>query len=55
LAAEVAACKLDLRGQRVVAICTGHGLKVPNAIANQMAAPLVLPAELTALEEVILL
>lgn len=54
LAAEVAAGQLDLRGQRVVAICTGHGLKDPNVITNQMVAPLVLPANLTALEGAIL-
>jgi len=45
--------EIDLKGQRVVAVCTGHGLKDPDAITRTMPAPAVLPATLEALEEAI--
>jgi threonine synthase len=54
LAAEIHAGHLDLRGQRVVGICTGHGLKDPDIIAKQIATPLVLPPDIRALEAAIL-
>jgi threonine synthase len=54
LAHELREGKLDVRGKRVVGICTGHGLKDPEIIAASMPAPLRLPAELAALEEAIL-
>lgn len=54
LAHEVAAGRLDLRGKRVVAVCTGHGLKDPGIIADSMPAPLRLPATLAALEDALL-
>ena len=38
--------KIDLQGKRVVAVCTGHGMKDPDIIAHSMAKPVVLPAEL---------
>jgi threonine synthase len=44
----------ELQGQRVVAVCTGHGLKDPDIITRAMAAPQVLPAEYRALEDTIL-
>ncbi|MGE5221732.1 MAG: threonine synthase [Omnitrophica WOR_2 bacterium] len=50
LASEVKAGKLDLRGLRVVAICTGHGLKDPDIVTNRMSKPQVLPPSLEALE-----
>ena len=50
LAAELRAGKIDLRGQRVVAVCTGHGMKDPEIIARSMAAPHKLPARLENLE-----
>lgn len=53
LAAEIQAGRLNPRGQRVVAICTGHGLKDPNIITGRMEVPRVLPAELSALEAAI--
>ena len=46
--------KLSLRGQRVVAVCTGHGLKDPDAITSRMPQPESLPAELSALEDALL-
>ncbi|MFM8319883.1 MAG: threonine synthase [Chloroflexota bacterium] len=54
LAIEAAAGTIDLRGKRVVAVCTGHGLKDPDIIAHTMPAPTRLPAELAALEAFLL-
>ena len=53
LSHELRAGKIELRGQRVVAVCTGHGLKDPDVITRHMARPLVLPAEFRALEDAI--
>lgn len=46
--------QLDPRGLRVVAVCTGHGLKDPDIITRQMASPNVLPPDLASLEAAIL-
>jgi threonine synthase len=54
LAAEIQAGRFDPKNKRIVAVCTGHGLKDPDIITRQMAAPSVLPPELDALEEAIL-
>lgn len=54
LANQLLAGKLDVRGKRVVAVCTGHGLKDPDIIVKFMPAPRVLEANLSALEEAIL-
>jgi len=54
LAHEIANGKLNVKGKRVVAVCTGHGLKDPEIITKDMHAPLVVPPRLDALEEVIL-
>ncbi|MCW5875141.1 MAG: threonine synthase [Anaerolineales bacterium] len=51
LAAEVAAGRLDLGGKTVVAVCTGHGLKDPDIVTQEMLAPRVVPANLAALEK----
>src|SRR5215510_3776229 len=54
LAIEIANGNLNPKGKRVVAICTGHGLKDPEVITKDMQKPLVVPPKLEALEEVIL-
>lgn len=54
LAEEVASSRLKVEGQRVVAVCTGHGLKDSEIITKDMQKPLVVPPRLEALEEVIL-
>jgi threonine synthase len=54
LAHEIAAGRFDARGKRIVAVCTGHGLKDPDIITKDMTRPLVVPLRLEALEEVIL-
>ncbi len=46
--------KINLSGKRIVAVCTGHGLKDPNIITDRMEPPLILPAKLSALEETLL-
>ncbi len=46
--------KMSVLGQRVVAVCTGHGLKDPDIIVKQFTAPRVLPASLAPLEDAIL-
>ena len=51
LAHELSAGKLDLKGKRVVAVCTGHGMKDPDIITKNMVKPHVLPAEMHALED----
>jgi threonine synthase len=54
LAHEIANGNLDLQGKRVVAICTGHGLKDPEIITKAMHKPLSVQSRLDALEEVVL-
>jgi threonine synthase len=51
LAHELKRGALDLKGKRVVCVCTGHGLKDPGIITREMPEPQVLPAELGALED----
>jgi len=54
LAHEISNGNLNPKGKRVVAICTGHGLKDPDIITKDMDKPLVVPPKLEALEEIIL-
>ncbi len=54
LAHEIVNGKLNPNGKRIVAICTGHGMKDPDIITKAMQRPLVVPPRLEALEEIIL-
>ncbi len=54
LAHELAAGRFEARGRRIVAICTGHGLKDPDIITKGFSAPRVVPPRLDVLEEAIL-
>ncbi len=54
LAHEIAAGNFSAGGKRIVAICTGHGLKDPDIIIKDMAKPQIVSPNLAALEEVIL-
>jgi threonine synthase len=54
LAHEIAAGRFDPKGKRIVAICTGHGLKDPDIVTKDMSKPQIVPPKLDALEEVIL-
>ncbi len=48
---EVSGGKLRLEGQRVVIVCTGHGLKDPDIVLQGAPPARTLPASLEALEE----
>ncbi|MBN1304812.1 MAG: threonine synthase [Anaerolineales bacterium] len=50
---EIAAGNFEAHGQRIVAICTGHGMKDPDIITRNLK-PTVLPPTLEALEATIL-
>lgn len=54
LAHEIEAGRFEANGKRIVAICTGHGLKDPDIITKAMTRPQVVPPRLEALEEAIL-
>ena len=54
LQTEIQAGKLDPKKNRIVAVCTGHGLKDPDIITRKMATPTILPPKIDMLEEVIL-
>jgi len=54
LASELRQRKIDLRGKRVTAVCTGHGMKDPDIVMRSWGKPVVLPAEIGALEDAIL-
>ncbi len=51
---EAQAGRIDVSGQLVVCVVTGHGLKDPDAVTARMAPPLVIPPTLDALEAVVL-
>jgi threonine synthase len=55
LAARIATGALDPRGLTITAVCTGHGLKDPDAVTRQMQTPKVIPPDLGALEAAILI
>jgi threonine synthase len=50
LAHQLKAGEMNVSGKRVVAVCTGHGLKDPDIIAHSMPAPRRLPGKLADLE-----
>jgi len=54
LAKEIANGNLDAKSKRIVAICTGHGLKDPGIITHSMPKPQIVAPKLEALEELIL-
>ena len=54
LAAEIQAGRFQPQGQRIVAVCTGHGLKDPDIIVKHASAPRLVAPELGALEAAIL-
>ena len=53
LAQELERGQIDLQGQKVVAVCTGHGLKDPDIVVKQFTAPRVLAPKLDILERMI--
>ena len=50
---EARAGRLDVRGQTMVAVITGHGLKDPDIITSRMPPPRVIEPALEALERVL--
>lgn len=54
LAAEIRAGRRVPHGQRVVAVCTGHGLKDPDIVMKSLPTVMVVPPRVDRLEEVIL-
>ncbi len=54
LAQEMKKQRLNVGGKRVVAVCTGHGMKDPDIITSKMPQPLLLPPDFTMLEKAIL-
>ncbi len=53
-ALQVASRNIDAKGKRIVAVCTGHGLKDPDIVTRDMAEPRRIAAKLEVLEQVIL-
>jgi threonine synthase len=53
LADALSGGRVILAGARVVAVCTGHGMKDPEVVTRDLS-PLVIPADLGALEEAVL-
>ncbi len=51
LAKELQQGTMDVKGKRIVAVCTGHGLKDPDIIMKHMPQAHILPAEMNALED----
>lgn len=51
LAKELEKGTINLKGKKVAAVCTGHGMKDPDIITRDMPKPHILPAEMNALED----
>ncbi|MCX7975964.1 MAG: hypothetical protein N2646_02715 [Bellilinea sp.] len=54
LALEINQNRLNPKGKRIVAVCTGHGLKDPDIIVRQFSSPKIVKPELSHLEEILL-
>jgi threonine synthase len=54
LAIGVQAGRINPAGQRIVAVCTGHGMKDPDIITRNFEIPQVIPIDQRALERAIL-
>jgi len=54
LSHEIKAGRISLNGKRVVAVCTGHGLKDPDIIVKQFTAPTLIESDVSALEELLI-
>lgn len=51
LKSQIQSGDIEPKGMRIVAVCTGHGLKDPEIITHRMPDPIILPVDLGALEE----
>jgi threonine synthase len=45
--------QIDFKGKNIVCVCTGHGLKDPDIITKRQPELLQIPAQVSALEELI--
>ncbi len=50
---EVSEGRMNVSGQTVVCVVTGHGLKDPDSITSRFPSPKVIPAEVEALEKLV--
>ncbi len=53
LAQEIGNGDLKPQGKRIVAVCTGHGLKDPGIVTQSMPKPLVVSPQIELLEEIL--
>jgi len=53
LAVEISSGRMTPQGKRIVAVCTGHGLKDPGIVTQSMAKPLVIQPSIERLEEIL--
>jgi len=53
LLGEIDQGRFDPRGKKIVIVCTGHGLKDPDIIAESFTSPQIIPASYEALVELI--
>jgi len=54
LKAQIQTGSINVNQKRIVAICTGHGMKDPDIITSKMTKPTLLPADYDAIEAFIL-
>jgi threonine synthase len=50
---EISSGRLNPKGQRIVVVCTGHGLKDPQIISEHMPSPKIIPSSYSILEEIL--
>ncbi len=53
LLAQTQSAGMDVRGKKIVVVCTGHGLKDPAIISDSFTSPRVIPADYQALFEMV--
>ena len=53
LIAEASSGLIQTKGRKIVVVCTGHGLKDPSIITDSFLSPKIIPANYTALLDVI--
>ncbi|HNO32571.1 MAG TPA: pyridoxal-phosphate dependent enzyme, partial [Anaerolineales bacterium] len=53
LIAQTARGEMDVKGKKVVVVCTGHGMKDPSIITESFTSPKIIPANYQALIDVV--
>ncbi|MEX1248036.1 MAG: pyridoxal-phosphate dependent enzyme [Anaerolineales bacterium] len=54
LANEIQAGHMDVKGAKIVVVCTGHGLKDPEAVIKQMPKISAYPADIELLTKIVI-